>query len=100
MIDIQGMKCQNCVRNIEKTIAGKLGVINIKIDLEKKEGIVQYDEDLVLPTQISEFVEAMGFASKVKSMDIFSGNYFTKFWFSDNKIHFIFSPRITGELNH
>lgn len=82
VVDIQGMKCQNCVRNIEKTIGGKLGVTSIKVDLEKKEGTVQYDENLVLPTQISEFIEAMGFTSRVKPTDIFSGSNFTIFYFT------------------
>ncbi|KZS15183.1 Copper transporting pATPase, ATP7a-like protein [Daphnia magna] len=74
VIDIQGMRCQNCVRNIEKTIGEKLGVTDIQVDLEKKEGIVQYDGELVNPTQISEFVVAMGFASKVKTTDISLGS--------------------------
>lgn len=96
VVDIQGMKCQNCVRNIEKTISGKLGVTSIKVDLEKKEGIVQYDENLVLPTQISEYIEAMGFASKVKPTGIFSGNYFHFQLFFSLKINFIGLPlRIT-----
>jgi copper chaperone CopZ len=75
VIDIQGMRCQNCVKNIEKTIGGKQGIFSVKVDLEKKEGTVQYDEELVNPTQISEFVSAMGFTSKVKPTDIFSGKY-------------------------
>lgn len=75
VVDIQGMKCQNCVRNIEKTISAKLGIISVKVDLEKKEGTVQYDEELVNPTQIAEFIGTMGFASKVKQMNIFFGKY-------------------------
>ena len=71
VIDIQGMKCQNCVRNIEKTIGGKLGITSVKVDLEKKEGTVQYDEELVNQTQVAEFISAMGFTSKVKPTDIF-----------------------------
>lgn len=73
VIDIQGMRCQNCVRNIEKTIDAKPGIINVQVDLEKKEGTVQYDGELVNPTQISEFIAAMGFASKVKTTDISLG---------------------------
>lgn len=78
VVDIQGMKCQNCVRNIEKTIGGKLGITSIKVDLENKEGTVQYDEEIVKPDQISDFITAMGFPSKVKTApDIFSGNTHT-----------------------
>jgi Cu+-exporting ATPase len=75
VIDIQGMKCQNCVRNIEKTIGGKLGITSVKVDLEKKEGTVQYDEELVNPTQIAEFISTMKFPSKVKPTDILLGKY-------------------------
>lgn len=72
-IDIQGMKCQSCVRNIEKTIGAKLGVASIKVDLEKKEATVQYDADLIQPAQVADFIQAMGFASQVKSTVVFPG---------------------------
>lgn len=67
LIDIQGMRCQSCVRNIENTISGKLGICSIKVDLEKKEGLVEYDGELVNPEQIAEFIDDMGFDAKVKS---------------------------------
>lgn len=67
LIDIQGMRCQSCVKNIEKTISGKLGILTIKVDLEKKEGSVQYDSEILTPDQIAEFIDDMGFGSTVKT---------------------------------
>ena len=76
VVDIQGMKCQSCVRNIEKTIGGKLGVTAVKVDLEKKEGTVQYDGELLNSAQIAEYIGAMGFTAKVKQIASPSGkNY-------------------------
>ncbi len=67
LIDIQGMRCQSCVKNIENTISGKLGILTIKVDLEKKEGLVQYDCEILTPEQIAEFIDDMGFGSTVKT---------------------------------
>ena len=66
LIDIQGMRCQSCVRNIEGKISAKLGVCSIKVDLDKKEASVQYDGELVNPEQIAGFIDDMGFDAKVK----------------------------------
>lgn len=66
LVDIQGMRCQSCVRNIQNTIGEKLGVISITVDLEKKEGFVKYVSDIITPTQISESIDDMGFPCFVK----------------------------------
>jgi len=71
VVDIQGMRCQSCVKNIEKTIGAKPGIISVSVNLEKKEGSVEYDEVLVNSNQIAEFISDMGFNSTVKpSIDI------------------------------
>ena len=47
VVDIQGMRCQSCVKNIEKTIGAKNGILSVKVNLEAKEGLVEYDEVFV-----------------------------------------------------
>ena len=71
VVDIQGMRCQSCVKNIQKTIGSKPGIISVTVNLEKKEGYVEYDEVLVNSKQIAESISDMGFNSTVKpSIDI------------------------------
>ena len=67
VVDITGMKCQNCVRNIEKTIGSKPGIISIKVDLEAKEGAVCYDSSLLDPSQVVEYIVTMGFKANLQN---------------------------------
>ena len=78
VVDIQGMRCQSCVKNIEKTIGAKTGILSIKVSLEQKEGCIEYDEVLVSSNQVAEFISDMGFHSTLKpSIDIqLNGKHF------------------------
>ena len=66
VIDIQGMKCQSCVRKITDTLTEKEGVTNVLINLELKEGVVMYDEDKIEPQRIAEIIQDLGFVSTLK----------------------------------
>ena len=67
VIDIDGMTCGSCVRNIENNISSKKGIKSIKVFLENKNGIVQYDSSLTTSKVIAEMIEDMGFEAKVVS---------------------------------
>ncbi|XP_041356839.1 LOW QUALITY PROTEIN: copper-transporting ATPase 1-like [Gigantopelta aegis] len=67
VIDIDGMTCGSCVRNIENNISSKKGIKGIKVSLENRNGIVQYDSSSTSPKAISEMIEDMGFEAKVVS---------------------------------
>lgn len=92
VVNIQGMKCQSCVRNIEKKVGDMLGVMSIKVDLEKKEGTVQYDSDLIQPIQVADFIQAMGFTSEIKSTEVFPGKKFCSL-LKKIENHLIFNPK-------
>ena len=66
VIDIQGMKCQSCVRKITNTLNEKEGVTNVLVNLELKEGVVMYDALSISPSQIVEIVQSLGFISMLK----------------------------------
>ena len=66
VINIQGMKCQSCVRKITDTLTEREGVTNVLIDLELKEGVVMYDSSKIRPQQIIEIVQNLGFISTLK----------------------------------
>ena len=66
LIDIQGMKCQSCVRKITNKLSEIEGITSALISLELKEGAVIYDTDLISPSQIVEIVQSLGFVSMLK----------------------------------
>ncbi|XP_069166086.1 copper-transporting ATPase 1 isoform X1 [Procambarus clarkii] len=67
IISIQGMTCNSCVRNIEGTIGVKTGVKSIKVDLEKAEGKVEFNPDVVTADLIADMIDDMGFEASVKA---------------------------------
>lgn len=68
-LNIDGMTCQSCVRNITENISTKPGVVNISVSLEDKSATVQYDNSLTSPIKIVEMIEDMGFDASVRGLD-------------------------------
>uniref|UniRef100_A0A182PUK5 P-type Cu(+) transporter n=1 Tax=Anopheles epiroticus TaxID=199890 RepID=A0A182PUK5_9DIPT len=64
-ITIEGMTCQSCVKNIEGTIKDRPGVISIRVLLDERLGIVEYDGRLTTPENIAEQIDDMGFEARV-----------------------------------
>lgn len=64
-INIYGMTCMSCVKNIEGAISGKPGIVSIQVHLNEKLGIVKYDSGLTTPQQIAEWIDDMGFEANV-----------------------------------
>lgn len=67
VIDIKGMVCQSCVKNIEGNISGKPGVKWIKVSLEQSNGHVKYDPSVTTAEAVAEMIDDMGFDAKVAS---------------------------------
>uniref|UniRef100_A0A182PZZ9 P-type Cu(+) transporter n=1 Tax=Anopheles farauti TaxID=69004 RepID=A0A182PZZ9_9DIPT len=64
-ITIEGMTCQSCVRNIEGTIKERPGVISIRVLLDERAGLVEYDRRTTTAEQIAEQIDDMGFEARV-----------------------------------
>lgn len=64
VIDIEGMVCQSCVKNIEGNISGKPGVKWIKVSLEQNNGQVKYDPSVTTAEAIAGMIDDMGFDAK------------------------------------
>lgn len=60
-INIEGMSCQNCVKNIEGTIGARPDVVNIRVVLEEKAGYIDYKNDETSPCKLAEAISDMGF---------------------------------------
>lgn len=79
-LNVDGMTCQSCVRNIEENISKQPGIVSIAVSLENKEAIVQYEQSTVNPSEIAELIEDMGFISSVSGQPKteiiqYKGNY-------------------------
>lgn len=64
-INIEGMRCQSCVKNIEGTIGGRPGVVKIKVALEEKIAYVEYKTEEITANQLVEAIEDMGFTASL-----------------------------------
>nr|XP_053634823.1 copper-transporting ATPase 1-like isoform X2 [Cherax quadricarinatus] len=67
IISIQGMTCNSCVQNIECSIGVKAGIKSIKVNLEKAEGRVEFNPELVTGDLIADMIEDMGFEACVNT---------------------------------
>ncbi|XP_049543501.1 copper-transporting ATPase 1 isoform X2 [Anopheles darlingi] len=63
-ISIEGMTCQSCVRNIEGKIRGCPGVLSIRVLLDEKLGVVEYDRTVTSAEQIADQIDDMGFEAR------------------------------------
>ncbi|XP_076662962.1 copper-transporting ATPase 1 isoform X2 [Andrena cerasifolii] len=64
-IKIEGMRCQNCVNNIERTIGGQPEVASVKVKLEEKAGYIEYKVDEITPSELLEAIQNMGFVASL-----------------------------------
>lgn len=64
-IQVNGMTCQSCVRNIEANIGQQTGIQSICVSLEQKMAIVEYDGAAVNANEIAEMIDDMGFEACV-----------------------------------
>ena len=60
-ISIEGMTCMSCVKSIEGTVGTKPGVKKIKVSLEDKEALVEYDPGITTSEDVRGAIEDMGF---------------------------------------
>lgn len=64
-ISIEGMRCQNCVKNIEGTIGSKPGIKRINVNLIDKMAAVEYESDVCTDKTIAEMISDMGFTATI-----------------------------------
>ena len=64
-VDILGMTCQSCVKNIEGVISEKPGVQSIKVSLVNKNAVIDYDPALTNPETLRDQIDDMGFEASL-----------------------------------
>ncbi len=60
-LKIQGMTCNHCVMRVAKALKAVPGVSDAKVDLQKGEAIVSYDDSMVKPEKLSFAVVEAGY---------------------------------------
>lgn len=65
-VNIEGMHCNHCKMTIEKALNSLEGVVDVVVDLDKKQAVVKLSQD-VEDSKIKAVIEEEGF--EVKSID-------------------------------
>ncbi|XKL66581.1 hypothetical protein PGB90_010001 [Kerria lacca] len=60
IIYIQGMKCNSCVNKITSAMIKK-GIISINVDLKEKLCQITYNESAILPSDLCDYIQELGF---------------------------------------
>ncbi|XP_056346255.1 copper-transporting ATPase 2 isoform X2 [Oenanthe melanoleuca] len=58
-LQLEGMHCKSCVRNIEGNISDLPGIKSIKVSLEHKCAVVEYSPDLITLSALQQAIEAL-----------------------------------------
>ncbi|NXY04633.1 ATP7B ATPase, partial [Pteruthius melanotis] len=58
-VQIEGMHCKSCVRNIEGNISDLPGIKSIKVSLEEKCAVVEYSPDLITLSALQQAIESL-----------------------------------------
>lgn len=69
-INVIGMTCMSCVKNIETNISKIEGILLIKVDLDGKCANVKYDSNLTSAKQIADGIDDMGFEASIDENEI------------------------------
>ncbi|XP_005093403.1 copper-transporting ATPase 1 isoform X2 [Aplysia californica] len=67
VVNIYGMTCNSCVKNIEGNIGPKPGVKEIRVSLADQNGVIEYFPDTVTPAQLVEMIDDMGFDASLST---------------------------------
>ena len=60
-IRVEGMKCSKCTGSVEKALKATAGVEKVEISLDRKEAVVEYDDEKVTEAKLREVINATGF---------------------------------------
>lgn len=60
-IRIDGMKCSKCTGSVEKALKATPGVEKVEVSLERKEAVVEYDDEKVTEVKLREVINGTGF---------------------------------------
>jgi len=68
-IRVDGMKCAKCSGSVEKALKATAGVEKVEVNLERKEAVVEYDDQKVTEAKLREVINATGFKAVEEKPD-------------------------------
>lgn len=60
-IRIDGMRCTKCSGSVAKALKATAGVESVEINVEKKEAVIQYDDEKVTEAKLREVINSTGY---------------------------------------
>lgn len=60
-IRVDGMKCAKCSGSVEKALKATQGVEKVEVSWERKEVVVEYNDEQVTEAKLREVINATGF---------------------------------------
>lgn len=60
-IRVDGMKCAKCSGSVEKALKATQGVEKVEVSWEKKEVVVEYNDEQVTEAKLREVINGTGF---------------------------------------
>ncbi len=60
-IRVDGMTCAKCTGSVEKALKATPGVEKVEVSLQRKEAVVEYDDEKVTEAKLREVINATGF---------------------------------------
>jgi mercuric transport protein len=60
-IRVNGMMCAKCSGSVEKALKATEGVEKVEVSLQRKEVVVEYDDEKVTETKLREVINGTGF---------------------------------------
>lgn len=68
-IRVEGMKCKMCTGSVEKALKATVGVEKVEVSLERKEAVIEYDDEKVTEAKLREVINATGFKAVEEKPD-------------------------------
>lgn len=60
-IRVEGMTCTKCTGSVEKALKATPGVEKVEVSLQRKEAVIEYDDEKVTEAKLREVINATGF---------------------------------------
>jgi copper chaperone CopZ len=60
-IRVDGMTCNKCTASVEKALKATAGVEKVEVSLQKKEVVVEYNDEQTSEAKLREVINATGF---------------------------------------
>ena len=60
-IRVEGMMCSKCSSSVEKALKATPGVEKVQVSVDRKEAVVQYDDEKVTEAKLREVINSTGF---------------------------------------